>query len=164
MNEIHQPMPRARESQLITREIAGELLIYDRNSDRAHCLNQTAALLWSRCDGHTTIAEMCQLLEGEMNTPVGDEVVWLALDQLSESHLLQESFVRPVRLQELSRRTLMKRLGIAAAVTMPLVTSIVAPTAASAATCAAAGAPCTVNSNCCSNSCVDNGRGGFECT
>jgi hypothetical protein len=164
MNETHQLLPRACKSQLIMTEIAGELLVYDRNSNRAHCLNPTAAMVWARCDGLTTIAEMCQLLEDQMNTPVADEVVWFALDQLRDSHLLQESFARPARLQQVSRRTLMKRLGLAAALTMPLVTSIVAPTAASAATCGASGTPCTVNSNCCSNNCVDNGRGGgLEC-
>ena len=163
MDEIYQPLPRARQSQLVTKEVGSELLIYDRDSDRAHCLNPTAALLWAHCDGLTTIAEVCQLLEDKMNTPVAEEAVWLALDQLRESHLLQESFARPVALEQVSRRSLMKRLGIAGAVTLPLVTSIVAPRAASAATCGASGAPCTVNANCCSNSCVDNGRGVFEC-
>jgi len=107
---------------------------------------------------------MAQLLADKMNAPVADEVVWFALEQLRKSRLLQEPFVRPAKMERMSRRVLVKRLGIAAAVTMPLVSSIVAPTAAAAATCRANGTTCTANSQCCSNSCVDNGRGVFQCT
>lgn len=163
MKERYLPLPKASSTQLVTRKVAGELLVYDRTSDQAHCLNRTAAMVWERCDGVTTIKEVCQSLEAEMKVPVADEVVWAALDQLRESHLLPESFILPATFKQMSRRTLMKRLGIAAAVTIPLVTSIVAPTAASAATCRASGFGCTSGADCCSNSCVDNGRGAFEC-
>ena len=164
MKRTHQRLPKARKSQLVTREVAGDVLVYDRNSDQAHCLNPTAAMIWAHCDGTTTVAEMAQLLADKMNAPVADEVVWFALEQLRKSRLLQEPFVRPARMERMSRRVLVKRLGIAAAVTMPLVSSIVAPTAVAAATCRANGTTCTANSQCCSNSCVDNGRGVFQCT
>jgi hypothetical protein len=164
MNEMNQLLPRARHSQLITREVAGEILVYDQNCDEAHCLNPTAALIWAHCDGHTTVAEMTQLLAGEFQSPVADEVVWFALDQLGKSNLLQERWARPAKIDQMSRRTLVKRLGIAAAVTVPLVTSIVAPSAAAAASCLPVSSTCTKNADCCSNSCVDNGRGVFQCT
>jgi hypothetical protein len=45
-----------------------------------------------------------------------------------------------------------------------LVTTIVAPTAAAAATCFPVSASCTDNSQCCSNNCADNGRGTLNCT
>ncbi len=164
MNERYLPLPKASSSQLVTREVAGELLVYDRTSDRAHCLNRTAAMVWERCDGVTTVEEACQSLEAELKVPVADEVVWAALDQLRESHLLPESFMLPATFKQMSRRTLMRRLGVAAAVSIPLVTSIVAPTAASAATCRASGTACTSHADCCSNSCVDDGRGVFLCS
>ncbi len=163
MRKIQQSLPKARRSDLITEELKGELLVYDRSNDKAHCLNDTAAFVWGRCDGKTSIANIAGLLEREKKTPVSDEVVWFALDQLEKSHLLQESLARPAELNHISRRTLVKRLGIAAAVTLPLVTSLVAPTAAEAASCGAAGVPCMTDADCC-NTCVDNGRGGFECT
>ena len=164
MKGIHQALPRARQSELVTREVAGEMLVYDRRSDAAHCLNPTAALVWAHCDGQTTVAEMARLLASEMRTPVGDEVVWLALTQLEKSSLLQEPWPRPAQIEPMSRRTLVKRLGIAAAMTVPLVTSIIAPTAAAAASCLPVSAPCTTNAQCCSNNCADNGRGSFNCT
>lgn len=163
MRKIHQSLPKARRSELITAELEEELLVYDRSNNKAHCLNETAAFVWARCDGRTSVANIAGLLERERKASVSDEVVWFALDQLEKSHLLQESLARPAELNHISRRALVKRLGIAAAVTLPLVTSLIAPTAAEAATCGASGAPCTTDADCC-NSCVDNGRGGFECT
>ncbi len=164
MNGIHQTLPLARKSELVTKEVAGELLIYDRTSDEAHCLNSTAALVWANCDGQTTIAELARLLEAELKTPVADEIVWLALTQLGKSSLLQEPWPRRSKMEQISRRALVKRLGIAAAVTVPLVTSIVAPTAAAAASCLTVSTPCTADSDCCSNNCADNGRGTFNCS
>ena len=164
MNSIHTTLPRARKSELVTRAIAGEMLVYDRNSDAAHCLNLTAALVWAHCDGKTTVAEMARLLSGEMKTPVADEVVWFALTQLEKSSLLQKPWPKQTKTDQMSRRAMVKRLGIAAAVTIPLVTSIIAPTAAAAASCLPVSAPCTANAQCCSNNCADNGRGGFDCT
>jgi len=165
MKEVDQPLPKARQHQLVRKELGGEMLVYDRKSDAAHCLNATAAQVWAHCDGRTTVAEMAQLLEDEMKTTVADEVVWFALEQLRKSSLLQEPWAGRVQVKQMSRRVMVRRLGIAAAVTVPLVTSIIAPTAAAAATCilGQTGAPCVNNADCCSNSCVDNGRGGFEC-
>jgi hypothetical protein len=168
MRENHQTLPRARKSQIITKEVAGEVLVYDQNRDEAHCLNSTAAKVWTHCDGVTTVAEMARLLADEMQTPVADEVVWLALEQLRKSRLLQgpllqKPFARPGQIQQLSRRALVGRLGIAAAVTLPLVSSIVAPRAAAAASCFPSGVLCTNNVQCCSGGCVNNGRGSFQC-
>ena len=169
MNGIHQPLPKARTIQLITRKVAGEMLVYDRNRDEAHCLNPTAARVWTHCDGATTVAEMAHLLADEMQTPVAAEVVWLAVEQLRKARLLQEPHLQeplagPKRIEHLSRRALVKRIGVGAAVTLPFIRSITAPTAAQAASCRPTGALCTANSQCCSNNCLDNGRGTFECT
>jgi hypothetical protein len=169
MKEIDQPLPKARQSQLITREVAGEMLVYDQNRDAAHCLNPTAARVWAHCDGVTTVGEMAQRLTGELQTPVADEVVWLALEQLRKARLLQPPllqgpFARPALMEQVSRRALVRRLGIAAVVTLPLVTSIAAPSAVAAASCLPVSSICTKNADCCSNSCLDNGRGAFQCT
>ena len=166
---IDQTLPKARQSQLITKEVAGEILVYDLNRDEAHCLNSTAARIWAHCDGLTTVREMTLLLADELLAPVADEVVWLALEQLGKARLLQkpllqQALARPAPAEQLSRRALVRRLGVAAAVTLPLVTSIVAPSAAAAASCLPASATCAKNADCCSNSCLDNGRGKFECT
>ena len=162
MNNIDRPLPRARKQNLITKEVAGELVIYDQASDRVHCLNSTAAFVWTHCDGETSLATMAGMLEAEIKSPVEQDVILYALKQLHKSKLLDDTFDVIATKPVLSRRAIM-RLGLATALTIPLVTSIVSPTAAQAASCLPPGAACVADADCCSNSCVDNGRGGFEC-
>lgn len=163
MNKTNRHLPTARKSQLITKEVAGELIVYDRENDRVHCLNSTAAFVWAHCDGRTNVAQLARLLEAEIRTPVEHVVVLYALEQLNKSRLLDEPYAVIAPKQGLSRRAVV-RLGVSAALTIPFISSITAPTAAQAASCSPSGAACTVDSSCCSNSCVDNGRGTFECT
>lgn len=128
--------PRAREDRLVVQELPDEVLVYDLNRHKAHCLNRTAALVWGHCDGQTTVAEMATLLRKELNHPVDEAVVWLALHRLGRAHLLRERVIPPAGAPRLSRREVMRKLALAGAfsVLLPAVTSIVAPTAAEAAT------------------------------
>ena len=163
MNKTHHYLPTARKCQLIAKEVSGELIVYDREIDRVHCLNSTAAFVWTHCDGRTSVARMARLLEDEIKVPVEPGIVLYALEQLNKSKLLDESYAVIAPKQALSRRAVM-RLGVATALTIPFISSISAPTAAQAATCLPGGAICASDSACCSNSCVDNGRGRFECS
>ncbi len=74
-------LPRARKDGLVIKELVNETLVYDLERDEAHCLNQTAALVWKRCDGKTTIAKMTGLLREQLSTSVSADVVWLAVKQ-----------------------------------------------------------------------------------
>jgi hypothetical protein len=131
-----------------------EVLVYDLERHKAHCLNHTAALVWKHCNGQTSVTEMVRMLEGEMKTPVPEDVVWLALQQLGKARLLAEQIHTPGGGKRMSRREVIRRLGWGAAVALPLVTSIVAPTAVEAATCLGSGAACTTGAQCCSGLCV----------
>lgn len=163
MTKHEHPLPLARKSQLITQEVADELIVYDRQSDRAYCLNSTAAFVWKHCDGNTSVAGMASLLEAEVKAPVEHEIVIYALDQLNKSELLDASYAMNAPKPGLSRRAIVRQ-GVAVAVAIPFISAITAPTAAQAATCLPAGAVCSSDAACCSNTCADNGRGGFECT
>jgi hypothetical protein len=74
----------------------------------------------------------------------------LALRHLEKINLLEGGLSLPPQLAGLSRREMMRALGIAAAVAVPLVTSVVAPTAAEAATCLPKNATCSTTIRCCS--------------
>ena len=162
MKENAGSIPRARREGLVIQELPDEVLVYDRERDKAHCLNQTAALVWGYCDGTTTVPTMARHLERDLNTnKVDEKIVWYALDQLSKDHLLEESFVAPTLLGGMTRRQMVHVLGIAAVVAIPLVTSIVAPTPAQAATCLPTNSPCTSGAQCCSGSC--SLAGGTQC-
>ena len=122
-----------RKKGLVVQELSGEVLVYDRERNKAHCLNSTAALVWNHCDGKTSVAQITRAIEREIKAPVDEDVIWLGVDQLSKTHLLQERARVPENKSGLSRREVMKRIGLAAAVALPVVTSIMAPTAAQAA-------------------------------
>jgi Coenzyme PQQ synthesis protein D (PqqD) len=157
--ENEQTVPRARKADLVVRELPDELLVYDLQRDKAHCLNRSAAFVWKQCNGRRTVGDVARALAKELRTPVDEQTVWLALEQLGKFNLLEEKAVRPAHLPRLSRRDML-RLGVAAAAALPVIVSVVAPTAASAQTaitpaqCAArqnpncGGTPCTTGGTC----------------
>lgn len=156
MNPIRNEHPLAKKENLVVRELDRELLVYDRTRDTAHCLNQTAALVWKFCDGQTSISAIAQLLEKELNTPVDEDFVWCALEQLGRDRLLVERLTPPAPFGGMNRRAMIRALGVAAVVAVPVVTSIVAPTPAQAVSCLPTGAGCTSGAECCSTVCSGN--------
>lgn len=132
---------KARSEGLITKEVEGELLIYDRARDRAHCLNESAAAIWKLCNGRRSVSEISAqwAVSSEQNPESSERIVWLALDQLRRSHLLEETNGKtfwPPALSEItsmSRREAVRRIGLSAAIAMPLVIAMTAPTPAEAA-------------------------------
>ena len=151
--KAHIEKPVARKEGLVIQELPDEVLVYDLDRDKAHCLNKSAALVWKRCDGRMTTASIAQSVATELQTPVDEKVVWLALDQLGRNDLLEQQPVPPPMLAGLNRREMVRVLGIAAAVTVPLVTSILAPTPANAASCIPSNQPCSSPPTCCSGTC-----------
>jgi hypothetical protein len=148
-----QMKPIARKEGLIIEELPDEVLVYDLDQDRAHCLNQTAAFVWKNCDGLATTQQIADLLGEKLNTSVDENVVWLALDQLDRNNLLTSRPVAPPPPSGMNRRQMVRALGLAAIVAVPVVTSIVAPTPSQAATCLATGSVCTAPAQCCSGLC-----------
>ncbi|MGH9873350.1 MAG: PqqD family peptide modification chaperone [Pyrinomonadaceae bacterium] len=154
MKKNAERMPLARHEGLIIEDLHGEVLIYDSKREKAHCLNQTAALVWKYCDGRTTVTSIAQHLERDLNTSrVDEKIVWYALDQLSKDHLLEENFVPAAMLSGITRRQMVRTLGVAAVIAVPLVTSIVVPSAHAATSCMSPGAPCGSSAQCCSGLC-----------
>ena len=155
-------MPQARRSGLIIKQVDGEVLIYDQVGNKAHCLNQTAAKVWKYCDGETTLADACSALSRDLETPVNEKLVWYAVDQFSKDQLLEKETIPPAFvIAGMNRRQMVRTLGLAAVVALPLVTSIIAPTPAQAATCVASGGACTGGGQCCSGTCNPPGPGGI---
>jgi hypothetical protein len=187
-------LPKARSKGIIIKEIDGELLIYDRARDQAHCLNETAAAVWNLCDGRTSVSEISgqwavsseqkadgsrqkaegsrQKAEGRPDTagasgltsdtlppPPDTQIVWLALDQLRRSHLLEEATDANEKpfwpaaisgLANMSRREAVRRIGLGAAIALPIVMTMTAPTPAEAAvSCKHHCVSCTSPIECC---------------
>jgi Coenzyme PQQ synthesis protein D (PqqD)/WAP-type (Whey Acidic Protein) 'four-disulfide core' len=139
--------PIARKHGLVIQALPDEVLVYDRDRDRAHCLNQTAAFVWQRCDGKSTTAQIARNLGHQFGCTVDEKIVWLALDQLGKNHLLDRQPALPPALMGMNRRSMVRAIGLAAIVAVPVITSIVAPTAM-AATSGGVGAPCSTDAQC----------------
>ena len=148
-------VPKARQEQLIVKELPDELLIYDLQSDKAHCLNETAALVWKNCDGHKTVDQLRELMEENAGSPVPEEMLWLALDQLETFRLLDEAALKPAQFAGMNRRDLVRRVGMAA-IALPVILSIVAPTAQAQASGLPPNACCGNPPQCASGSCTQN--------
>ena len=143
--------PHAREEGLIIKYLPEEVLVYDLVSEKAHCLNPTAALVWKYCDGDKTVKQIKVAIEEETQTTVDERLVWLALQQLQAFELIVGEIQRPAILKDMSRRELIRRIGVTA-VAIPVIISIVAPTAQAQASCVGTnrpdGCPCTVPADC----------------
>jgi hypothetical protein len=155
--DVH--LPRARKpEELIIEPLADDLLVYDFTHQKAHCLNRAAALVWRHCDGRTSVHTALQAL-AEAGLPAEPGVVELAVQDLSKARLVESGADwRSVRFR--SRRTVLKQLGLVAAVAV--VQSIVAPSVAQA-TSVCRGTPCMSNGACqmtgCTLTCSCMGNG-----
>ena len=132
MNNTKQPV--ARQEGLIVQEMPDEVLVYDASTDKAHCLNHTAALVWKYCDGTNQVADITKIISRELNAPVKEEFVWLALDQLEKEALLEKEAEFSLKTLGVSRREVIKRIGLASVIALPLVTSLLNPMSARAGT------------------------------
>jgi len=145
-------VPIARKEGLVIQEMPEEVLVYDLDTNKAHCLNQTAAFVWKSCDGRNSVADITKLVGDDAGNAVPEDLVWLAIDQLSEKNLLANNL--KADFNGTTRREVIKKIGLAAVIGLPLVASLTAPTSVLAATscvcmtstdCAALGAACPPN-------------------
>ncbi len=145
--------PRARVAGLVTRELeSGETIVYDRDRDRVHCLNPSAAFVWRHSDGTRTIQHLTRLLHEGTGLPEDESLVRLALTDLGEAKLLECGANEDAPVSSMTRREAVRKLGHRAAIAalIPAVISILAPEPAAAASCLPSGAGlCTSNSDCC---------------
>ncbi len=158
--------PVARKKRLLVEEVEGETLVYDLRSHKAHCLNDIAAFVWERCDGGNTVEDLMRLAETELGVTSSEDFIWLALDRLKESALLEQPVEDPdaePHVPRYSRREVLKSLA-KVGVVLPLVASIAVPTPVQAATTVSL-ADCRNNAAllgmCCTNGkiCITSGHG-----
>jgi hypothetical protein len=125
-------LPVAREDELLVQEVGDETVVYDGKTKEAHCLSPLADVVFVNSDGRTTIKQLASLAAERLGEPVDEARVLDALAQLEERNLLERSAAQTGR----SRREVLGQGAklSAAAAAMPLITSIVVPTPASAQT------------------------------
>ena len=151
-SEINRTVPCARKESLVITEMPDEVLVYDLKNNEAHCLNLPAAVVWANCDGKKTVAQVSQVLERELKMPVDHAMVWMAIDSLEKHGLLRGAINTAAQRPGFSRRKAIRAIAMAG-LALPIITSIVAPAPAQAASGLPAGACCQINADCASNSC-----------
>ena len=153
--------PQARKHDLVVRELPEEELVYDLKTHQAYCLNKTAAAIWKECNGERAVTEIAQTVAQELQAGIDEEVVWVAIRQLSRASLLENEIVLPAEAARFSRRQALRKIGLTG-FALPLITTIIVPRAAQAQTCGPAnnnvsqnadGCPCSGFDDCANNCC-----------
>ena len=155
--------PQARQNELVVQDMPDEVLVYDLASNKAHCLNETSANIWKACDGTKSVAEIARILESDHGGKVSEDLVWLAIDQLNEKDLLISKTNSPFAGQ--SRRDVIKKIGLASVVLLPVIASLVAPPNALASLSCACTSPanCAPKSGCGSTTSCNTTVSGGQC-
>lgn len=134
-------LPGARTSDIVVQNLDGETLVYDLLTNKALCLNETSAAVFNACGSQSSFDDLKRAFK------FTDELIFLALDELKRENLLAEDtkFVSPFA--GMTRRDALRQVGLATMITLPLITGLIAPKAANAASgaavaCSAPGADC----------------------
>jgi len=157
-----QCFPVGRSSNILIQELNDEHLIYDLERDQAFCLNETSARIWKLCDGTRSIPDLTAALASDLRKDVDENLVRLGLDQLSRNKLIL-SDCGGINTESRSRREAIRQIGLSSMIALPIVYSLVAPTAVHAQSCAVPGAPCSTGADCCDSGPVACVGTGFCC-
>ncbi|MEK7725331.1 MAG: PqqD family protein [Acidobacteriota bacterium] len=151
--EVFMNKPKARIENIVVQEFANEILIYDLKTNKAYCLNETSAIIYQMCDGKHSVEQISQSLSQELKQPITEDFIWLALDSFKKDNLLEQSEKFAINFNGLSRRQVIKKIGLGSLVVLPVIASVVAPAAAATASLAPYLAPCASPSQCQSGTC-----------
>ena len=121
-------LPIARNTDLVVQNVGKELLLYDLKSNKAYNLNSTSALIYQHCDGKTTFSDL-----NLKYRHLSDDIIYFALAELKCENLIMGEYRS--QLTAMSRRDVLKKVGLASMMALPLVSSVVAPQAVNAQSC-----------------------------
>ncbi len=146
--------PLSRQSDILVQDLENELLIYDLRLNKVYCLNQTSALVFQFSDGTKTASEISELMSKKLGILVGEDFVWLALRGLKKDNLLGNDEELTDYFEGLSRREIVKRVGFASMVALPIIASVIAPSPAAAQSQSNPSVRCQSPAECTSGNCA----------
>src|SRR5436305_1839198 len=131
MEPTHSLHPRARQNDILVEHVGDETIVYDGERHQAHSLNRSASIVWQHSDGEHSIPQLADVLGTELGIEPDGSLVEYAVDELARANLLEPA----ANGAGVTRRNALRRLTFAgaAAVGLPVVLSIIAPTPAMAA-------------------------------
>lgn len=122
--------PIARTEDLKISDVKAELIVYDLLRHHIHHLNPLVSVVWKLCDGKHSVADIQREVMSIPSLSAESDLVWMALRELADAHLLIAPFSPEGPELSFSRRKALKRTTLAAAGS--LIVSISAPLAATA--------------------------------
>jgi hypothetical protein len=139
--------PVARDQGLVIQELGDESLVYDRETDVAHCLGAVATRVWRACNGERDLGDLARF------SATSEDLAAEAVDELRSKGLLVAPPASAGDSTDVSRRHALKRIvgtGLAAT-SMPLIVSATVASAAGSTSpttplcmpCPASGCPAT---------------------
>jgi hypothetical protein len=132
----HRKWPAARDEGLLIEHVADEVVVYDVEGKEAHCLSALPAVVFTHCDGETSLPRLAEIASEKLGEPVTESTVTDVLAQLHARDLLT---TRASEGYTLTRRTMLRRGAIAGGVVAaaPMISSVFAAPAlaANSATC-----------------------------
>ncbi len=141
--------------------VNNEAVVYDKRRERAHSLNPASAFVFLYANGERTVRELAELTAAELGTPNDESYIEMTLHRLDRAELVERSLTPSTGLQKITRRQVMKQLGLVA-IAVPIITTIAAPSPAMAQS--GAGTPggggkpnrssCTTDADCLSGRCL----------
>lgn len=134
--------PVSRKTDLVVQDFGKEILVYDLTENKAFSLNEASAMVWQICDGHKSISDIAKILSEKYGSVVSEDFVWLALDQLKNQNLLEDAGEISTDSNGLSRREVIRKIGFASLIALPLISTLIVPEAAHAAS-----GTCTTGAN-----------------
>lgn len=144
-------LPLSKTENIIVQKTGREILLYDLSINKAFCLNESLTVIYENCDGRTSFEAF------KRKYKFTDDLIYFGLDELKRENLIEGEGAD--HFAGLTRREIVRRVGLATMIVLPVITSLMAPTAANAATgCRASGQTCIVNANAQSNCCNSNQR------
>lgn len=132
-------IPLRRTEDIVVQKSGDELLVYDLSENKAACLNKTSALVLDLCDGTRTVSEIRKSLGKTLKSPVNEDLVILALDQLNKNNLLENGDSLKVNFEDVSRRSIIQKIALSSVIALPIISSIIAPRSAHAQSCIGTG-------------------------
>lgn len=120
-------LPALRNENIVVQELDTEILIYDMKNNQAYSLNETSAKVYRACGDEMTFEEL------KRRTNFTDELIHLTLEKMQKANLLIENTNYIDTFNNINRREIIKRIALSSAVALPVISSIIIPTAANAA-------------------------------
>ena len=156
-----------RRDDIVVEELAGELLVYDRRTDVAHCLSEVAAVTWRAGERGETVGQAAEQVLAAGLASSADEAQTLVDAAFSE--LREKELLEPPRVKAggMPRRQALRRIAGAGAVAFaaPMIVSAAIPSAAAASSrCIAGVAPGGTTTKCPTSGVAGDGKPGDCCS